>query len=60
MVGIFKSFRISRQIQLVRLVALSVSAPDRDQIKGLMQAYAKDFQSVAATRLGPIVDKKPW
>ncbi|WP_374308830.1 methyl-accepting chemotaxis protein [Dongia sp.] len=38
--------------------AVSIPAADRDRIKTLMQGYAKDFQSVAATRLGLIDDEK--
>jgi methyl-accepting chemotaxis protein len=38
--------------------ATSADPADRDLIKKLMQAYAADFQSVAATRLGIIADEK--
>lgn len=43
---------------LTDMDAASASAADRDLIKKLMQAYAADFQSVAATRLNIIAEEK--
>lgn len=40
------------------LQATSIPAADRDQIKSLMEGYANDFKSVAATRLKLIDDEK--
>ena len=40
------------------LAATAIPPSDRDQIKTLIEAYAKDFKSVAETRLGLIEDEK--